>query len=65
MSTTVTKPPLGLRPRHIVELQRMREIAQAIERYVDAGFYPPGAWLDELKDLNRISEDFVQVKDEA
>lgn len=38
-------------PTHIVELQRMREIAQAIERYVDAGFYPPRAWLDELEDL--------------
>lgn len=45
------RPPLGLRPRHIADKQRQIEIADAITRYVDAGYKIPLIWIDEYNEL--------------
>lgn len=45
-------PPLGLRPRHIAEQQRMMEIVEAMQRYVAEHKHMPVEWLCELSDLN-------------
>ena len=46
------KPPLGLRPRHIAETQRMEEINTAISRYLEKGEVIPKEWIEELQELN-------------
>lgn len=43
------KPPLGLKPKSIHDLERTREILDAILRYLDAGKTPPKAWAKELE----------------
>lgn len=45
------KPPLGLRPRFIVAEHRVREIDEAIQRYAEAGWDIPAAWVEERADL--------------
>lgn len=44
-------PPLGLKPKWIHDLQRRREIFEAMERYSDAGKPIPREWIDELREL--------------
>jgi hypothetical protein len=45
------KPPLGLRPRFIMERNRMIEIFEAMLRYVDADKKVPKKWRKELNEL--------------
>jgi len=45
------KNPLGLRPRFLVEEERMEEIFEAIDRAVDAGEHIRYEWVTELRDL--------------
>lgn len=45
------KPPLGLRPRWIVDALRIREILEAMDRYNSAGVPIPTDWSDELNEL--------------
>lgn len=45
------KPPLGLKPRHIHDSERIDEILCAIERYIDASMPIPKSWVNELRDL--------------
>ena len=45
----VTKPPIGLKPRHIHETDRQHDIIHAIIRWHDAGKQIPGEWVKELK----------------
>ena len=49
------KPPLSLRPKHIVDRERMQEILEAMQRYVAEGKKIPAEWLGELDDLNETS----------
>jgi hypothetical protein len=44
-------PPIGLRPKHIVDAERIQEIKEAIVRYVLAGKEVPQEWQQELFDL--------------
>jgi hypothetical protein len=46
-----TKPPLGLRPQYVAELQRVQEICDAIIRYKEAAQVVPGKWIEELARL--------------
>lgn len=48
---TVAKPPLGLRPRWVVQALRIREILEAMDRYNSAGTPIPEEWSDELNEL--------------
>lgn len=45
------KPPLGLRPRYVVAWERIIEITNAIDCYVNAGRNLPSDWLGELSEL--------------
>ena len=48
------KPPLGLHPRKFREWERMKEILEAMLRYVEHGNHIPQEWLDELHDRNGV-----------
>ena len=52
ITSAVSRPPLGLRPRFIVESQRIQEILEACARYSSAKYAIPQEWLDELVMLN-------------
>ena len=56
MSNDSVKPPLGLRPKFIVERNRMIEIFEAILRYIDAGKKVPKKWVKELNSLIKESK---------
>jgi len=50
------KPPLGLKPRYIHEIERIEQIQDAIKRYYDNFLKIPDEWFEELKELlNRHS----------
>jgi hypothetical protein len=51
-SEIAEKPSIGLRPRRLAELDRIKEIYAAISRYLDAEKKIPQEWLDELQELN-------------
>lgn len=44
---TATAPPLGLRPRFVVVLNRIDEVSLAIARYETAGMEVPEHWRNE------------------
>lgn len=45
-------PPLGIRPRFLVDEGRAREIVQGMDRYIEAGVPVPREWLTELSELH-------------
>lgn len=49
--TAKEKPPVGLRPRLTADLERVSEIAEAIQRYADHGEPIPMEWVQELTEL--------------
>lgn len=51
MAENRDKPPIGLRPRWIVQALRIREILEAMDRYNSAGKPIPEEWSDELNEL--------------
>lgn len=51
MEIKITKPPLGLVPREVHELERIKDIVDAIERYTAANMLIPKRWVEELKEL--------------
>jgi len=44
-------PPIGLKPRFIVTEERLEEVKEAIERYIENGFKVPAEWIEEYNDL--------------
>lgn len=50
--TTKPKPPVGLRPKHVLNELRAIEILEAMTRYVNAGKCIPNEWINELDNLN-------------
>jgi hypothetical protein len=50
-SARITKEPLGLRPRKIVMEERLTEIKDAIDRYMNNKMPVPIEWLSEYNDL--------------
>jgi len=51
MEAQVEKPPIGLRPRWIVQALRIREILEAMDRYNSVEKPIPQDWCDELNEL--------------
>ena len=45
------KPPLGLRPKIIADEMRLREIKEAIQRYLDEDYIIPELWFEEYNTL--------------
>ena len=53
------KPPLGLRPRWIVDLDRLEEIAEAMIRYEEGGQKIPVEWRKEFQEVvDRLTAHF-------
>ena len=48
---TPEKPPLGIKPRHIHNLDRMQDIISAMQRKAGNGEWPLPEWAEELNDL--------------
>ncbi len=56
------KPPLGIKPIKLVEMQRCLEITEGMSRYLKDGMMPPGEWVGELLErLDTINEAQWQV----
>ncbi len=49
------KPVIGLRPKHISDSLRIKEILEAMGRYYEAGMKFPQEWVDELSIINSES----------
>ena len=45
------KPPLGIKPRHIVDSERINEIGEAICRYLNEDYAIPLEWIEEYNEL--------------
>lgn len=50
-SSGVEKPPLGVMPRDIWNCKRRTELADAMQRYLEAGKLVPKEWMDEYTEL--------------
>jgi len=55
------KPPIGLRPKYIVDQLRKKEILQASKRYIDAGKDVPQEWIEEYLSFYIIKLDGVKI----
>lgn len=51
VDNTNEKPPLGLRPKAVWLAARKAEVAEAIDRYMQAGTLVPREWILELNSL--------------
>ena len=49
--TNIIKPPLGLTPRWIRDMERFEEIISAMKRYSQAGMPIPIEWIEEVDEL--------------
>lgn len=57
---TAQKPPMGVKPRHIHDMERFREIIDAINRYSDANLPVPKEWVREIRDIYYTALDKLQ-----
>ena len=48
------KPPVGVVPKHIHDLQRAQDLRDTIVRYALARYIPKEEWLKELEDLEKL-----------
>ena len=51
------KPLIGVMPRNMWDLQRLRDLGEAIKRYCAAGMIIPSEWIDEYNDICRRLEE--------
>jgi hypothetical protein len=51
MDDRIERPPLGLRPKFIVDELRLNEIDEAIARYYEARYPIPLEWIEERNQL--------------
>ncbi len=51
MKPALTKPPLGITPKKIHDLNRGKELIAALSRYSLSGKTAPSEWFDELSDI--------------
>ena len=51
MTEDKEKPPVGLKPRYIHEMERALDITAAIERRLLKGMKVPAGWVKELYNL--------------
>ena len=51
-SCSYEKPPFGVRPRRLFELDRMGELLEAMTIYIGAGGSIPQEWIEELEEIN-------------
>ena len=60
--TNMIRPPLGLTPRWVHEMERFEEIIAAMKRYSEAGLSVPIEWIEELDELYDKTIMFEAVK---
>ena len=51
MENELRNPPLGLKPRFLVNEKRLYEVREAIVRYYNAEWQIPIEWIEEYNDL--------------
>ena len=49
--TVIDEPPLGLKPRFVIDVERKNAIIEAMARYAAAGKFPPTEWVQELLEI--------------
>lgn len=49
--TSIPAPPLGLRPRWVVDQKRTAEIIDAMCRYSNESMAIPADWIEELAEI--------------
>ena len=49
--TKLVKPPVGLRPKYICDMDRIKDIRCAINRYFIAELEIPVEWVEEYNNL--------------
>jgi len=47
----IVKPPIGLRPKWVIDKERLNEVRSAIVRYYDAELKIPIEWIEEYNEL--------------
>lgn len=45
------KPPLGIKPRYVVDDERKQDIINAMQRCIDASWQIPGEWIEEYNEI--------------
>lgn len=58
------KPPFGLKPRFICEIERITEILEAMLRYAKFAYPIPEEWIQELADVNKSYSKYCTDKTE-
>lgn len=51
METEINRPPLGLIPKWIRQEERLKEVKEAMLRYLDANLEIPTEWGEEYEEL--------------
>lgn len=51
------EPPLGVMPRTLWDGSRRKDLAQAMRRFLDAGYAIPPEWITEYNELLRREGD--------
>lgn len=58
------KPPLGITPRKILDAERLKEITDGIQRFIEAGEDVPVAWIEELCEItNRMKQKSLKCEE--
>ena len=57
IKASTKKPPVGLRPRYVVQQLRLIEILEAFMRYVHEDIRIPDDWIREFAELNSYIEE--------
>ena len=52
MAGSISKPPIGLKPRWVNDVERGIEISQACMRYIAERKEIPSEWLQELEEIS-------------
>lgn len=51
------KPPIGVMPRYMWDRKRQKDLADAMERYLEAGMKIPAEWIEEYNEISDRSEE--------
>lgn len=58
----MSKPPIGITPRWLLDEEREIELRQAIERYIDAGYSIPMEWYQEWNEIIERLSKFYHIE---
>lgn len=58
----MSKPPIGITPRWLLDEERAREIEQAIMRYNEVDYPIPVEWIQELNEVYERLNKFHNIQ---